>query len=269
MSYRPASSCELPGLPAEALLDLGRQRVDVHVGQLPAATGGPRRAGPRLGLAVDLGPPRRLHIPRPQPRRRGEVHRRQRLLGVPEELLPAAGGAAHRLAERVGERLQGGDLEVGRRLTERVVGPAGDQRGGVLRRWPGGGLGLGLGHELGDVVGGHTAAADHPGGDAVAAVVGRDHRHGPAAAEPVGGQRVRGPAQVGRGVGLDQDDARTARGLEGALGQDVRGGLAHARPSSVVFRIRTFRKVADGQPWLTAATWPGWPLPQLKAPPRT
>jgi hypothetical protein len=26
---------------------------------------------------------------------------------------------------------------------------------------------------------------------------------------------------------------------------------------------------ADGQPWLTGATWPGWALPQLKAPPRT
>ena len=24
-----------------------------------------------------------------------------------------------------------------------------------------------------------------------------------------------------------------------------------------------------GQPWLTGATWPGWPLPQLNAPPST
>ncbi len=29
------------------------------------------------------------------------------------------------------------------------------------------------------------------------------------------------------------------------------------------------RKSAVGQPWLTAATCPGWALPQLKAPPST
>ena len=31
----------------------------------------------------------------------------------------------------------------------------------------------------------------------------------------------------------------------------------------------TPRKRAEGQPWETAATWPGWALPQLNAPPRT
>ena len=29
------------------------------------------------------------------------------------------------------------------------------------------------------------------------------------------------------------------------------------------------RNRAAGQPWLTGATWPGWPLPQLNAPPST
>ena len=44
--------------------------------------------------------------------------------------------------------------------------------------------------------------------------------------------------------------------------------LSHqAVPSSVVFRMRMSRNSADGQPWLTAATWPGWALPQLNAPP--
>ena len=40
-------------------------------------------------------------------------------------------------------------------------------------------------------------------------------------------------------------------------------------PPSVVLRMRTPRNSAGGQPWLTAATWPGWALPQLNAPPST
>ena len=39
--------------------------------------------------------------------------------------------------------------------------------------------------------------------------------------------------------------------------------------SSVVLRIRTPRNSEVGQPWLTAATCPGWALPQLNAPPST
>ena len=46
--------------------------------------------------------------------------------------------------------------------------------------------------------------------------------------------------------------------------------LAHAlAPSSAVLSIRTPRIRTAGQPWLTGATWPGWPLPQLNAPPST
>ena len=40
-------------------------------------------------------------------------------------------------------------------------------------------------------------------------------------------------------------------------------------PSSAVLSTRTCRKSAVGAPWLTGATCPGWPLPQLKAPPST
>ena len=43
----------------------------------------------------------------------------------------------------------------------------------------------------------------------------------------------------------------------------------HERPDSAwVFRTLIPRNSADGQPWLTAATWPGCALPQLNAPPR-
>ena len=44
---------------------------------------------------------------------------------------------------------------------------------------------------------------------------------------------------------------------------------ADHRPASMrVLSTLTPRNSADGQPWLTAATWPGWALPQLNAPPR-
>ena len=40
-----------------------------------------------------------------------------------------------------------------------------------------------------------------------------------------------------------------------------------AVPSSVVFRTLMPRKSAEGQPWLTEATWPGCAFPQFIAPP--
>ena len=45
--------------------------------------------------------------------------------------------------------------------------------------------------------------------------------------------------------------------------------VAHRPASAWVLRIRTPRNSVEGQPWLTAATCPGWPLPQLNAPPST
>ena len=41
----------------------------------------------------------------------------------------------------------------------------------------------------------------------------------------------------------------------------------HRPPSVRVLSTLTPRNNADGQPWLTAATCPGWALPQLNAPP--
>src|SRR6266487_4466589 len=86
----------------------------------------------------------------------------------------------------------------------------------------------------------------------------------------VGGERVARPAQV-RGGGLLGDHhavaglGRGQRALDGFL----RGRPAHDFPSSAVLSIRTPRSRTAGQPWLTGATWPGWPLPQLNAPPST
>ena len=60
---------------------------------------------------------------------------------------------------------------------------------------------------------------------------------------------------------------RGERVLDQVLGGH--GGRHQLPASSFVLRMRTPRKSAVGQPWLTAATWPGCALPQLKAPPST
>ena len=52
-----------------------------------------------------------------------------------------------------------------------------------------------------------------------------------------------------------------------AAHETARAG-AHRPDSARAFSTLMPRNSADGQPWLTGATWPGWPLPQLKAPPR-
>ena len=49
----------------------------------------------------------------------------------------------------------------------------------------------------------------------------------------------------------------------------VRSVVISVPASSMVLRMLTPRNSALGQPWLTAATWPGWALPQLNAPPST
>ena len=57
--------------------------------------------------------------------------------------------------------------------------------------------------------------------------------------------------------------------LHDALGRDQATFAGAHRPDSArVFSTLMPRNSADGQPWLTGATWPGWPLPQLNAPPR-
>ena len=55
----------------------------------------------------------------------------------------------------------------------------------------------------------------------------------------------------------------------GVLAGDLASFALTYFPSSTVLSTRTCRNSAAGAPWLTGATWPGWPLPQLKAPPST
>ena len=77
-----------------------------------------------------------------------------------------------------------------------------------------------------------------------------------------------GPAQVGRGRLVRQHDGLVAAGRgECPLDRLLRLRRHGQAPSSVVFSTRTPRISTAGQPWLTGATCPGWPLPQLNAPP--
>ena len=81
------------------------------------------------------------------------------------------------------------------------------------------------------------------------------------------------PAQ--RRLAVEVSSAITTQSSQVAAGQGPLDGLLRRlsrvmRPAScAVLRILTPRMSTAGQPWLTGATWPGWPLPQLNAPPST
>ena len=79
----------------------------------------------------------------------------------------------------------------------------------------------------------------------------------------LGAARGQGPLDhlLGRG--------QTPLGLTLRPSLRVTGRRRHRDDSARALRTLTARNSAEGQPWLTGATWPGWPLPQLKAPPST
>ena len=120
---------------------------------------------------------------------------------------------------------------------------------------------------------GHTVRADLPaapgGTDRLAAE--RDDADRAPALLTVGRGGVQGVADVDVAAVLDQHDAAVrpecVRRGQGALHQLLR--RSHRPDSSRVLSTRTPRTSTDGQPCETGATCPGWPLPQLNAPPST
>src|ERR1019366_4956065 len=131
----------------------------------------------------------------------------------------------------------------------------------------GGGL-LGLPDHAFDLVGPNAGPGHHARRGALARAPVDDGELA-GARHAVGGERVARPAQVrGRGLLRDHDAVIIAGGVQGPL-DGVLGRVPGAHdeaPSSAVLSIRTPRSRAAGQPWLTGAIWPGWPLPQLNAP---
>ena len=280
----PGRQLEPPLLPGQALRQPGVERRDVHVGEVPG--GGPRPRRPcQVGrLRVELQPPLRLVVAHPQARRRAQEGGGHPVLGEPVQLAPGALGRPQRLPEFLGEGPEysefGGCCRISKPtfIFRTAVAVSADQIARVLGgRGLGGGL-LGLPHDVFDLI----RPDPGPGDDAdprraARAPVDRDHGEAARGGDPVGGERVARPAQVRGRVLVGDHDAfparsrprpglgRGKRALDGLLGR-VRH---HALPSSAVLSTRTWRKSAAGAPWLTGATWPGWPLPQLNAPPST
>jgi len=252
-------------LPAQPLGDLGHQRRHVDGVQRPCAGARPGRPRAAGALAVQLHQRRGLHVTQPDAGAGGQVGAAHHLLGVPEVLVPGRAGGVERRTQLVGEVPEVGRRHRGGRFAEGILGHATGQGCGVLRRGGQPGGRLGVGDQPGDVVRPHPGAADDT---RTRPVVDGDDRDVVRAGEAVGGEGVGGPAQVGGAGDVDQDDARAGCGGDGTLGE-LGGCAAHDEPSAVVLITRTPVNRALGQPWLTAATWPGWPLPQLKAPPST
>ena len=256
--------------PAEPADELGLHGGDVDVLEVAGGAADPGAGGEvgvLAGTAVVAGG---LDVPEAQPRRRAEVRRGHVVVDETVEHAALGTCAAERLAERgcdVGVHL---DRRGAGGLVPVVGGVAGDELLRVLggrtrRRGCVGGL-----DDPVDLLGARRTRRHRAGGHALGALVERDHGDGDGVHDAVGGQRVVGPAQVGAGrVADDRDAVVRARRLQGVLDELLRGARAavHAAPSAVVLRTLTPRNRADGQPCETAATWPGWALPQLNAPP--
>ena len=180
--------------------------------------------------------------------------------------------ASERLAERGCEDVVDVDVGGDRWFVPVGAHPVPDQLGGVLGGGGGAGGLVGGADELGDLGLGGGTARDRADLHTLGTTDERDHGDVHAVHDAVGGHGVVGPAEVGAGRVAHHDHAVVGdAGVQALLDQALRGDLlgAHWPPSCVVLRMLTPRKSAVGQPWLTAATWPGCALPQLKAPPST
>ncbi len=196
------------------------------------------------------------------------ARRAERVAEIAGEVGEDAGaGALRGVCEgRLRHGFGGGNRGLAVRVRFADVGTGAEQFGVVLGVLGLAGIGLGQSQQFLQVVAVRDATGRaHPEGLSHHA----DHGDGPVAGRAVGGEGVVGPAQVHRA--RLTGDHHTSVGLRRCQRpfDDFVGLHAHRPASRWVLRMLMSRNSADGQPWLTAATWPGWPLPQLKAPPRT
>ena len=242
---------------------LGRCASEVHLREVASGPARPRRPTAGSGLPAQLEACRRLVMPQPQATGRPEVGAGQAVLGVSEVVDVRRGkDVAEQRADRR-ELLGGGQR--GRKVPGGSRGASGYLRGDVLRRPCSPGLGSGLRDEVLEIV----ARADHrtgrPRTDPARHVGVRHDVDRLPRGHPVGGQgRVRPPQIRRRGALDDHGPAVGPEQLEGAFHQLLG---PHACASRWVLSTLIPSNTATGHPWLTGATWPGWALPQLSAPP--
>ena len=153
-----------------------------------------------------------------------------------------------------------------------VVHSAFDELEGVLGGRRCGRVGLGRRHQLCDVD--SAPGARRAGRRAAVDRSERDDGHAAVSPHTVGRHGVVGEADLGLADLFDQDGALAFGASHGLVDHRLCGshGLgaqprAHRPDSARVLSTRTPLTSTEGQPWLTGATWPGWPLPQLNAPP--
>ena len=275
-SGRPARSIRRSAQPSRGPRRASMARTR-HVGEVGGAGARPRPSGsPSLLRADQVQGAGRLDVAPPQPggacpgrwwrpgarRSRPAPGRadRARLEGAGQVGEDAAEGTDRSVVGRVGA------VEAGVRRRARSsrgqASSAGGEPGGVGRRGP---------HQSADVD--VPAPAGHP--DRHAALDRRrmrKHGHPAVAADAVGGRGVVGEADLGLAATSSTSTTQLARRRRPAPARPPRPPGSRSRRSSArllrALSTRTPRTSADGQPWLTGATWPGWPLPQLKAPPK-
>ena len=283
----PGGQLDPPPGPLQPLGQAPVQRGHVHVGEVPGRLARPRRPAQVGRLRVELDLPRRLVMPQPQARRRAQERGGQLVLGEAVQL-PRRGrrprGACRPAARRSlrARRCRSAPADPPSPAARlRRAGRAG--RDGTAGRPASSGSISGAASSASDPSAASFSAArttlstsssrtpdrdTTPTAAPAAAPVDGDHGEPARPRHAVRGERVPRPAEV-RGGRLVRDDHAVAAGRDGkGLLDDVLRSLAHAA-SSAVLSIRMPRMSTEGAPWLTGATCPGWPLPQLNAPPST
>ena len=258
--------------PRQPLGEGGVHRGGIDVREVPRCATHPgtlAQVGRLAGAAVVTG---RLDVPAPQPGAGADVRRGDLVVDEAVEDPTLCLGLRERLTQSGRERVVDRDRGGFRRGRPVGIGVAGHQVVGVLRCRARPSSGIRLLDEGAHLIGGSRAAGHGADRDPVVLAGERDDRDGHPVHLAVRGQGVVGPAQVGAGgVVGDRDAVVGGGGRQRVLDQVLRSGSGHDQwpASSVVLRIRTSRNSEVGHPWLTDATWPGWALPQLKAPPST
>ena len=285
VSWRPGSSRDLRRPHTSRRRRPSSRAGEVDVGEVAGALAAPHRRSRRRVLEVDLHRAAGAHPAPPHPGRRPEPGRGHVVVGEPGGQVAREGGAQGRgePGEHLRRGLPGALVEVG-------VGRAG--RAGAARPRPGPGRSARRRAPPRARRRSSSASAAAWSSPPRSSRSGAESRTTPAPVPPAGSgtsrtiptvRSVVAPLVVivefaQRRTASEVSRTSTAAPASGRIrATDVEGPLDECgrarghrrhRPASVaVFSTLIPRNSADGQPWLTGATWPGWAFPQVNAPP--